>query len=155
MLIVLDDDLIQYINEEKNTKLTMMLGTCIEWLVHQFLDLLVAWKEKLPKKARKYDDEPCVYWLQVPLHNGFDKEANEARLKYNLCIESVAKTISEMRIIKFKNDWDKDDPSFVTFDYFSHAGLSQYYRAIDAGFHFNKNKHELFKAKKTTPVGET
>ena len=67
ILVILDDDLIQYLNF-KEAGASQLLGSWIEWLSQQFTDALHSKRDKLPRKAQQ---ETCIYWVLPPLHHDF------------------------------------------------------------------------------------
>ena len=101
IVVVLDDDLIQYL-KYKNFGVSTMYGTWIEWLANEFDCLVNKRKLQLPDKAKNDEHDPQFYWMALPLHQGFNEVDYNMRCKFNLCLESVMKTYSNMRIIKPK-----------------------------------------------------
>ena len=62
-VIVLDDDLVSYLNYKKEGAATM-LGTWVEWLAREFSDLVKKRLDQLPIKCKK--TEPFLYWVTAP-----------------------------------------------------------------------------------------
>ena len=70
VLVILDADLISHLHySDEGT--TGMLVTWVEWIAKEFSALLKTWKDKLPPKVKKKEEDPCIYWVQAPLHQGF------------------------------------------------------------------------------------
>ena len=148
VLVVLDDDLITYMNY-KGTGVAVLLGEWVTWLVKTFQELIKKRKEQLPNKSKK-ENMPCMYWCAAPTHVNFSLERNTLRKKYNQCVETVMKldASKNMRLIRFKDRWNSMDSSLVVRDKMTDHGLNIYWAAIDASFKFNVTKHELFLAKR-------
>ena len=63
-LIVLDDDLITYLDCKKSDGVATLFGTWIEWLVKYFNEMIAEHIQQLPKKGRKIT--PFLYWVTAP-----------------------------------------------------------------------------------------
>ena len=148
VLVVLDDDLITYMNY-KGTGVAVLLGEWVTWLVKTFQELIEKRKEQLPNKSKK-ENMPCMYWCAAPTHVNFSSERNTLRKKYNQCVETVMKldASKNMRLIRLKDRWNSMDSSLVVRDKMTDHGLNIYWEAIDASFKFNMTKHELFLVKR-------
>ena len=143
VLLVLDDDLISFLDFEHEGVVTQ-LGSWIEWLTKELNDLVKQRIDQLPIKCKK---EVFFYWVQAPVHSSFSKVKNNLRVKFNLSLESVIHTVSNMRVVKLKEKWNPKDGSLVVNDRITEPGLTAYWNAIDATFKFNVQRHELFLAK--------
>ena len=88
ILVILDDDLITYLDYPSTTGALQLLGKWVEWLIQQFCDLLQKKLELLPQRAKR---DVCTYWSTVPTHHNFGFARNELRKKLNWCIESTMK----------------------------------------------------------------
>ena len=152
ILVVLDDDLIEFLKFE-GVGMSQMLGHWLTWLMKEFKSLIDKRKGLLPAKAKRHA-EPCIYWFLAPLHWGFTNTKNESRKKLNFCMESILKGRSDMRVIRFKDKdiWDYNDKSLVTMNRLTDVGLYTYWQAVDAAFKFNALHHELFLAKSKCSV---
>ena len=102
MLILLDDELINYLDFAKCGQSPMM-GDWIQWLASQIDEMVKTKKSYLPVRA-KQDNKPAIYWNALPLHQAWWD--NEPRIKYNNVLESIVKTFDNMKIIKIKEIWD-------------------------------------------------
>ena len=101
MLLVIDDDLIKYL-QFKGPRAPAMYGPWIEWLAKSINDLVQTRLSQLAPKAVVWTGLQ-IYWVALPSHRGFDAKESEARTKFSLCLESVAKLYSNMRVIKLKD----------------------------------------------------
>ena len=144
IIVVLDDDLISFLDFAGSGTATL-LGSWIQWLVEQFNLLLLARKEQLPAHCNK---EVFFYWVCAPTHTCFSKERNHIWVKFNLSLDSVIRTQPNMRLIKIKDRWNAKDNTLVAHDRFTEAGMSAYWRAIDASIKFNICRCEVYLAKK-------
>ena len=144
ILVILDDDLITYL-DFKQEGVATLLGSWIEWLVREFNKVIKARKEQVPMKCKKADT--CFYWVAAPTHSNFSKDRNHLRVKYNLSLESVIRGQPNMRVIPLKNDWNSQDGKLVINDKITEMGMTAYWRAIDESFKYNAVKHETFLAR--------
>ena len=144
VVIVLDDDLIQYL-QYKNYGVSTMYGTWIEYLAKEFNSMVQDRIAQLPTKARRNPRfEPHIYWMALPAHNGFDETETLMRTKFNLCMESVVRTYANMRVIKPKVIWDKTDSNLVVNNRMTETGQEMYWRTIDSVLQFNMQKRDEF-----------
>ena len=142
ILVVLDNDLIQFLGYDKFGMVTM-LGTWLEHLIESLINMCQEHKGMLPTKAIKHS-YPMIYWMSCPHHKLFVN--NGAQSKYNSCLEASMKGRSNIRMIKFKQIWDYENGHLV-FDgtgALTSYGISKYWRSVDAAFHYNIKCHELF-----------
>ena len=79
MLILLDDELINYLDFTKCGQSPMM-GDWIQWLASQIDEMVKTKKSYLPVRAEQ-DNKPAIYWNALPLHQAWWD--NEPRIKYN------------------------------------------------------------------------
>ena len=146
IVVILDDDLISYLDCKTSDGCAVLFGSWFEWIVKQFKSLVHDRLEQLPTKSKKV--KPFFYWLTAPIHNYFSRERNALRIKLNLSMESVIKQENEMRVIKLKDHWDPKDAHLVINDRFTEIGMLAYWKAIDASVKFNITKCEQYFAKK-------
>ena len=144
IVVVLDDDLITYLDFKKEGA-TTLLGIWIQWLAQEAQKLLQDRLQQLPVKCKK--TEVFFYWVSAPLHSFFSKERNDLRTRFNLALDSVIKTQKNMRIIKLKDWWNSKDSSLVIHDRITETGMGAYWKAVDASFHFNDDQRQTFLAK--------
>ena len=99
-------------------------------------------REKLPIKAARVSWLQ-IYWVQAATHCRFTD--NELRKKFNLCLESVVRQSSNMRVIKFNDHWPLIDDTLVyNSGIISESGKEAYWRAFDSSVEFNILKREQF-----------
>ena len=142
VLVTLDDDLIEFLGY-KNCDVGSMYGTWCEWLVKQFDSLLTTKWQRLPNKA-KNNDGTQVYWIALPLHQGFSDIDNQVRQRFNDCLESVVKMYGAMRVIKIKQIWNFDNRNPVVNGRITVNGLTHLWQGVDAAFQFNARKRNEF-----------
>ena len=144
MLLVTDSEMIDFL-QYSDVGMSQILGEWITWLVNEFKKLINARKDQLPTRAER-DREPCLYWCLAPLHCNFGD--NDARKKFNFCVESILKDQPDFRVIKIKEKWSYSDVMLVnSLGQFTEAGLYAYWEAVDCAFQFNVTRHELYLAK--------
>ena len=143
VIIVLDEDLISFLEFEKEG-LATLLGSWVEWLANEIDMLLQQRKDQIPKKCWK---DVFFYWVHAPNHSSFSKCKNGSRTKFNLSLESVIRTYKNMRVIKLKDKWDPRDGSLVVNNRITEPGLSAYWNAIDCAFKYNVQRREIYLAK--------
>ena len=142
MVIILDDDLIEFLQYNKQ-KVATLYGTWIEYLANSFTTVIQQRQQQLPAKAQSKRN-PQLYWAALPLHADFSNENNSCREIFNACLESVIKVFDDMRILKLKELWDVVETDLVKNDSFTPAGVSLYWKVINASVKFNIQKHEEF-----------
>ena len=143
IIVFLDSELINYL-DYTNCNVASMLGPWLEWLATNIREMIDAKKSFLPGKTKRMN-EPAVYWNMLPLHH--ELWANETRAKYNEVLETVLKTVDNMRVLKLKEVWDPRDNNLVVNNKFTVEGISAYWRAVDTAFKFNAHKREIYLAK--------
>ena len=109
LIIVLDDDLIEFLNYF-NSGISMMYGQWLEYLAKEINVVLNSKWEKLPKKCRG-DYLPQVYWVSCPGHKNFAH--SHLHEKFNITLQMVMKSQTSMRVVKFKDHWSVTDQSLV------------------------------------------
>ena len=145
VIVVLDDDLISYLDYRYSDGIASLLGTWVEWLVKEFSELIDSRLKQIPAKCRNIT--PFMYWVKAPTHNFFTKDRNSMHVKFNLCLESVIKQQKGMRVIKLKEFWNSSDSHLVINDRITEIGMSAYWKAIDASFKYNAVRHDQYTAK--------
>ena len=139
MMILMDDDLIEYLNY-KNFGVSTMYGTWVEYLIKELESLILAKKSYLPRKA-VMQNNPIVYWVALPTHKGMGYDDTLMRTKFNLTMETVVRQYTNMRVLKLKDPWDNNDDNNITNQgKFTTKGLVAYWKALDNAFRFNYQK---------------
>ena len=146
ILMVLDDDLITFLNCRTSDGVASLFGIWITWLVDDINRMLKVRFNQLPTKGKKVT--PFIYWVTAPIHSYFSKERNNLRIKFNLSLESVIRQQENMRVIKMKQFWESKDSHLVINDRMTESGLTAYWMAVDATFKYNSQRHEAYVAKK-------
>ena len=146
VVVVLDDDLVTYLDFQHDGAATL-LGTWVQWLVQQFNELIEARAKQLPNRCGHVNMLPYFYWVSAPTHSLFSKDRNNLRMKFNLSLDSVIRSQDNMRVIRLKDYWNTSDTTLVVNDRMTENGLSAYWDAIDATFRFNEKKREVYRAK--------
>ena len=94
VVIVFDDDLIEYLGHKK-FKVASMYGQWIEFLAKTFHEMLQLEFDHLSECARP--DEPTqLYWLEAVTHHNFAPENTQCREIFNNCLDSVLKIYEDM-----------------------------------------------------------
>ena len=89
LLIILDDDLITFLNY-KGTAVAEFLSKWADWLMKAITSLIEIRHKQLPvKSVRAY--ESCIYLCAVPTHKNFSIDRNLLRRKWNTCLELLCK----------------------------------------------------------------
>ena len=65
MVIILDDNLITYLDFKENGVATL-LGTWIQWLAKEFETTIQSRLDQLPQK---YNQDVFFYWVSAPTHS--------------------------------------------------------------------------------------
>ena len=120
-----------------------LLGQWIQWLMTKFRNLIHDKKGLLPARA-KAADSPLFYWIAAPLHENFSHDINEIRKKFNLCLHTTAKTLSNVQVIQLKEIWQYN---LVVNNRITDLGLHAYWESVDSTFKFNHQKREIFLVK--------
>ena len=142
LVIILDDDLIEFIGYKKYGVSTMY-GTWIEYLAKEIVKLIdFRWNE-LPV-ASKLEHKTQIYWVEPVMHCNFDVDNRQMRDKFTACLDSVSKIYDNMRCLKIRNPWDHNDSNLVINSRLTKLGMATYWHTIDASFCFNVKKHEDF-----------
>ena len=142
IVIVLENDLIEYLGY-KDAGVASMYGPWLEWLCEQVSLLITKKFDKLPTK-NKFDDPPQVYWCGAVTHHDFSDQEKEVRNKFNKCLETNVKKYESMRMIRFKEKWNHEEPFLVSNDAVSITGQLIYWQSVDVAVAFNVEKHRQF-----------
>ena len=128
IVIVLENDLI---NDTKHLKpgFSTIVGKLLEWIANQLHRIIIAHKEKLPSKCRKFK-YPTILWVALPNHTEWGS-LNEFRVKYNNSLQSVVSLFREMEELQLE-DWDYGDLSLFTWRNLNAKGLATYWQQVDA-----------------------
>ena len=131
IIIVLDCDLLKVANHYTDG-FTAIIDEMLAWLSVEIHRIILAHKEKLPTKARKYK-YPHVFWVAPVHHNNFTNDENYFVRRFNTCLFSVTDKYQEMSTMML-NTWDPHDGTLVSNSVFTSEGLKKYWNCIDAAF---------------------
>ena len=143
IVLVLDDDIIEFLEYAGQGALTLM-GQCVEWLCEEFQSMLTLAKESVPLKARK-EGYPQLYWVAPPHHKNFLN--NRARTKLTNVLETAFKLFKDIRLVRMKEMWNYEDGQLVNGNgEYTGLGWDMYWLSIDAAIKFNAAKREIYVA---------
>ena len=109
IIIVLDDDLITYFNDD-SPGISISLGRMANSIMAEFDKLINTQKEFLPKRSKR-PNYPAFIWIQAPLHNNFYN--NSERVKFNRELINVARFHENTYVLPMKKIWDQADTSRI------------------------------------------
>ena len=140
VIILLDDDLISHL-QYKKFKVASLLGPWIEYLSQFITEALQTRRQQLLVKAR-LREQTQVYWVEAVGHSNFDYPDQQVRDIFSKCLETncKAKVFTQMRVLKLRDFWDKNDDALVMNNNFTKHAISMYWRSMDASFQFNLKK---------------
>ena len=142
VIIFMDNDLIEHL-QFKKFNLASLLGPWIKYLSQVIAESLQKRRQDLPARA-KLKEITQIYWVEVVGHNNFDYADQQVREIFSQCIEVNCQLHDNMRMLKLRDYWDRTDDSLVIQNCFTKAGLSAYWRSMDASFQFNNKKREEY-----------
>ena len=152
IVIILDDDLIQYLQYRGEDGVNTMLASWVKWLATEYDKLIADRLKQVPKKSGKV--VPFFYWVSAPTHHFFAPEDNKLRIKFNLSLDSVIGSFPNMRTIKLKEVWNARDSNLVVNGRLTDQGITTFWCAVDASFKFNASRREMFLAKQASAHGD-
>ena len=147
ILLILDADLIDFM-QYKKYGVSSLYSMWIEFLAKQLIETIDQKHGLLPKNARLI--EPTQIYLVEPVnHSNFSCQSRQMRDKFAACLDSVSKIYDNMRCLKIRHPWDKNDSNLVIDDRITKAGLFVYWKTIDVSFclNFKKSKEFLIRSK--------
>ena len=129
ILIILDEDLIQYLRAKEVLSNYSMEKT-LSWLMRQLTRIVDSYKESWPRKSVK-DSFPQFIWIASPYNVHFPN--NENRARFNSALEYSAKSYEYHNVFRLKKVWDEEDRTLYLKDQrrFTNVGLKTYWEAID------------------------
>ena len=130
MIIVLERDAIEAINHTK-PGFSILAGKIIEWLFNQIHRLIVAHKELLPSRSRKFK-YPTILWVSLVKHQDWGSTENEYIDKFNTCLKNTASLFREMEVLDL--NLDETNRSFITRRRFNASGLCAFWHGINTAF---------------------
>ena len=142
MIIFLDADLIEFL-QYKRYNLASLLGPWIEHLSQFFAETIQERHQLLPSKARNKEITQ-IYWVEPVNHGNFDYIDQQAREILSKCLEVNCKVHENMRVLKLREFWNKNDDVLVINNRLTRHGLAAYWKSVDASLKFNLKKREEF-----------
>ena len=109
---------------------SLIVGRAIEHLANQFHRVIIAHKEKLPSRARKFK-YPTVLWTLLPEHYDW-RIQNEYRSKTNNAIKNTVSLFREMMVLPI--EWDDCDRSYFTRNKLNAKGQTVYWKSVNDSF---------------------
>ena len=124
ILLVLDCDLIKSANHYTDG-FSSLVKDLLFWLATEIHRTIIAHKEKLPTKARRFK-YPHVFWVTPVHHVEYSEDENYYIKKFNTSIFSVVDQFKEMSALML-NTWDSRDHSLLHNSQMTAAGLTKYW----------------------------
>ena len=134
ILLILDDDLIRNVHyEEPDVDVTYK--KILQWLSKEFHRVILAYKDILSNKSRKYK-YPAVIWIAPPQNVNFLN--NNLRKDFAGALEKAANNFPEFWSLQLKKIWEFDNPNYYDEDTnrYTAKGTKTYWEAIDSTFKF-------------------
>ena len=154
ILIVLDNDLLRFINHRK-FGVQLESATLQEWLLQEVNQVVNQRFAQLPNKCIK-PGFPHVVWFGLPLHDVFID--NDLRIKFNHGFECEVLKFKNMSLLLPKKGWNAKDKTVILNGNYTPNGAAMYWLAIDVAIHFWDTKKQvqiIQKTKNTTEIEET
>ena len=110
-----------------------VMGTSLKWLANEYHRIILAHKDKLPEKAKKFN-YPQILWISPPRHALFND--NNKRKKFDSCLAGVAPLFPEMNVLRLKQKWEFNDGKLAVVNQkgeyrITSSGYNRYWEAID------------------------
>ena len=123
-------------------------GKALDWIMNEMKKIILAFKDKLPDKA-KIVDEPHVMWIQMTRHDNYVDD--EARGKFNNVMRALGATQENTAVYFLQQLWERKNNNFVL----PHNGLLTFngvctiWKAIDRTIKYGVTRYQsqLDKAK--------
>ena len=122
LIILLDDDLIDYL-QYKKFGVSTLYGNWLEFLAGNIQMTLEKARDELPNFA-KAAEKTQVYWVEPPNHIEFTSEDKQMREKFSHCLEALTKIYNDMRVLKISTPLCKEDSNLVINNRFTKMGLA-------------------------------
>ena len=140
LIIVLDDDLIEFLQYQK-IGVSTLYDNWLEFIAGNVTQALDIRCKQLPL-AVVGKDSTQVYWVEPAPHYNFCEENKQMREKFSMCLDYLCKIYDNMRVLIIRSPWNKEGGNLVINDCFTRTGLTTYWKTIDASFRFNVSKRE-------------
>ena len=129
LVIVLDNDLIKYLNFY-DFGVSEALGKLISYLMTEIDRMISSQRDYLPKKCKRYN-MPAIIWIEASLHHNFNN--NNVTEKFNASLHKMVNFHSNTYILQLKKGWDGLDRCLYLAESrrFTNEGLTMYWNAVD------------------------
>ena len=129
VVIVLDDDLIRYINEE-GKNLTESMEKLINYIMIEHNKYVAAQKDYLLKKSKR-PGIPGIIWIEAPNHMSFPN--NEERDQFNKALATIAPLHKNVHALQLKKIWEETNTNLYLEEQrrFTAQGWRRYWSAVD------------------------
>ena len=137
LVVVLDDDLIKFLNLEPREGVAKAMGRVINEIMSDHRKLLQRQKEYLNKRSKKYMF-PQIVWIEAPYHKNFGRTNNSLRKIYNQCLDKVASFNTDVTILELKKIWESDNSRLFIEESsrYTTEGFANYWAAVDCTLKF-------------------
>ena len=109
----LEADLIEYLGYKKYGVSTLY-GSWIEFLSKEISEILDARRQGLPIGSH-LKNKPQISWVEPVRHANFDFVDGQMRDKFGACLNAVSKIYENMRCLKIRNPWDRNDSNLCDY----------------------------------------
>ena len=131
IVMVLDDDLLGYINQDEG--ISEILGQITHWLTAEITKIIENYKDKLPGKAL-HAGYPQIVWMAPPLNCNFNN--NIARNKLGKSMKASIDIQPNHIILKLLKIWEYDNSSLFREGHFTPEGFCKYWLSVDSAVEF-------------------
>ena len=151
MIIVLDDDLINYLNIN-SFGMSVAYGRVLHYLFSEVNRLVAIKKDFLWMKSKK-SHYPEIIWVNPPFHRSFRN--NTHRNKFSKALDATAAIYSDNWSLKLKCIWTSEGQDLFLADAnrYTSNGLLTYWMAVDRTIKFWDTAlsplNKMFKKKQT------
>ena len=139
IVVVLDDNIVRYIDSRGKDEITLgvEIGTITEYLAREFERAILSYQDNLPTKAKR-SFYPHVLWISPPTHKSFGKSSNLKREIQGNCLSTVVKFRQNQSVLRMVKVWEHDDANaFLYENYrFTTQGLTKYWLSIDSAIRY-------------------
>ena len=109
IVIIPENDIIDDINYA-DFGVSSAYGKALDWLMNEFRRIILAFKDKLPEKA-KIVDEPHVMWIQATRHVNYTND--ETRGKFNNVMRVLAMAQENTAVYFLQQLWERRNNNLV------------------------------------------
>ena len=132
IILAVDDDIIRCVKFDRQG-LSIIFGTCVQWLADEVHALIHEKKDMLlPKEKRAF--YPQVFWVLLPYHQNMKN--NNVQFKFNQSIEKIVPLYQDMKVLKIRRKWNYGDGSVSPLGVITPDGHLAYWMGIDEAVQF-------------------